>query len=111
MLFFYKHSFFIILQGLGSNGSGHLSVTLTPGIKYYVTVRAITGSGNILDSSSDGFTVDKTAPVARFAKLGLVSYPEENTVIYQQSKDGIELVVDSENNANLMLAGGSYPGL
>jgi len=44
------------------NGVALASLDLTPGTKYYVKVRAETGCGALLESSSDAFTVDLNPP-------------------------------------------------
>ncbi|XP_019642103.1 PREDICTED: uncharacterized protein LOC109483513 [Branchiostoma belcheri] len=49
-------------EGIGSEGHAQALLPLQPGQLYYTTVRAITGAGNVLESASDGFTVDVTPP-------------------------------------------------
>ncbi|XP_070573769.1 uncharacterized protein [Ptychodera flava] len=49
-------------EGISSSGAAQSLLSLASGRRYFATIRAITGAGNVLDSSSDGFTVDVTAP-------------------------------------------------
>ncbi|XP_070573761.1 uncharacterized protein [Ptychodera flava] len=49
-------------DGLGGSGKAQSLVPLDQSQRYYTTVRAYTGVGNVLDASSDGFTVDTTPP-------------------------------------------------
>ncbi|XP_070573717.1 uncharacterized protein [Ptychodera flava] len=49
-------------EGLGGSGKAQSLVPLDQSQRYYTTVRAYTGAGNVLDASSDGFTVDTTPP-------------------------------------------------
>ena len=46
---------------------------LVTGTRYYVTVRAVTGAGNLLESSSNGVMLDLTAPVAYFTQVTISS--------------------------------------
>ncbi|KAI8519526.1 hypothetical protein Bbelb_027830 [Branchiostoma belcheri] len=62
---------------------------------YYTTVRAITGAGNVLESASDGFTVDVTPPQVDFFGFGVTSDDDEeyafgpDVSLYQLSADYI----------------------
>lgn len=48
--------------GLTSSGYAQLNLPLKPERTYYTTVRGITNNGNVLETSSDGFTIDQTSP-------------------------------------------------
>jgi len=47
--------------GLSSSGYAQANMVLKPN-KYYTTVRGITNVGSVLESVSDGFTVDTSPP-------------------------------------------------
>lgn len=49
--------------GLTSSGYAQVNLELKANQTYYTTIRAVTNSGNVLQTSSDGFTVDQTPPV------------------------------------------------
>ncbi|XP_035698714.1 uncharacterized protein LOC118431579 [Branchiostoma floridae] len=67
------------MEGIGGEGHAQALLPLRPGQLYYTTVRAITGAGDILESSSDGFTVDVTPPQIDFLGFGVTSEDEEFT--------------------------------
>lgn len=52
----------IYFLGVTSAGFAHTTVQLKPNLTYYTTVRGITNDGNVLESVSDGFTVDWSPP-------------------------------------------------
>ncbi|XP_072034301.1 uncharacterized protein [Amphiura filiformis] len=58
------------ITGLPGNGKAQAHVGLGHGISYFSSVRAVTGSGEVLESSSDGFNVDQTPPDIRIQELG-----------------------------------------
>lgn len=49
--------------GISSSGYAQANLLLKPGTEYYSSVRAVTNAGNVLESVSDGFTVDRSPPV------------------------------------------------
>ena len=51
-----------ILAGLASSGYVQNNLPLEPNKTYFSTVRGVTNGGNVLKTSSDGFTVDQTPP-------------------------------------------------
>ncbi|XP_078573994.1 uncharacterized protein LOC144860567 isoform X3 [Branchiostoma floridae x Branchiostoma japonicum] len=67
------------MEGIGGEGHAQALLPLHPGQLYYTTVRAITGTGDVLESSSDGFTVDVTPPQVNFLGFGVTSEDEEFT--------------------------------
>ncbi|KAI8485273.1 hypothetical protein Bbelb_370200 [Branchiostoma belcheri] len=82
------------LEGIGGEGHAQSLLPLQPGQLYYTTVRAITGAGNVLESASDGFTVDVTPPHVDFLGFGVTSEDEEyafgpDVSLYQLSADYI----------------------
>ena len=58
---FYKYMY-TILAGLASSGYVQINVPLEPSKTYFSTVRGVTNGGNVLETSTDGFTVDQTPP-------------------------------------------------
>ncbi|XP_019624877.1 PREDICTED: uncharacterized protein LOC109470382 isoform X2 [Branchiostoma belcheri] len=82
------------VEGIGGEGHAQSLLPLQPGQLYYTTVRAITGAGNVLESASDGFTVDVTPPHVDFLGFGVTSEDEEyafgpDVSLYQLSADYI----------------------
>ncbi|XP_077992165.1 uncharacterized protein LOC144446291 [Glandiceps talaboti] len=81
-------------EGLSGSGKAQSLLPLEGGVTYFASVRAITGVGNVLDSTSDGFTVDVTSPVITIDSLGVIV---ENTTTsldvssshYQESVDSL----------------------
>ncbi|XP_078658229.1 uncharacterized protein LOC144903712 [Branchiostoma floridae x Branchiostoma belcheri] len=65
------------MEGISGEGHAQSLLPLQPGRPYYTTVRAITGAGNVLESASDGFTVDVTPPQVDFLGFGVTSDDEE----------------------------------
>ncbi|XP_052081235.1 uncharacterized protein LOC127719259 [Mytilus californianus] len=49
-------------DGLTSSGYAQVNVQLEPGNTYYSTIRGVTNAGNIIESVSDGITVDLLPP-------------------------------------------------
>ncbi|XP_078695732.1 uncharacterized protein LOC144924477 [Branchiostoma floridae x Branchiostoma belcheri] len=105
--------------GLSSHGQAQSLLPLTPGVQYYATVRAVTGSGNVLDFSTDGFTVDITPPVIQIDSVGVqignnsfqLDWERSH---YQKSADSISAnwgIIESEDAiACTWFCYGSYPG-
>ena len=65
-----KFVLYILFPGLGSSGHAQVPLDLTEGQEYYVTLRAITNDGNILQTTTDGFTVDITPPKVVIQRFG-----------------------------------------
>ena len=65
-------------------------VPLVSAVKYYSTVRAVTGAGNTLESSSNGITVDMTPPDAQFTHVGPEGIKKIREVVYQDDSDSID---------------------
>ncbi|XP_066275501.1 uncharacterized protein [Branchiostoma lanceolatum] len=105
--------------GLSSHGQAQSLLPLSPGVQYYATVRAITGAGNVLDFSTNGFTVDITPPVIQIDSVGVQI---ENNPIklawgrsqYQKSSDSItgswHIIESKDALAYTWFCYGSYPG-
>jgi len=51
-----------IFLGITSSGYAQANLELKSSVTYYTTVRAITNVGSVLESVSDGFTVDTSPP-------------------------------------------------
>ena len=72
-------------------------------MKYYTTVRAVTGAGNVLESASDGILVDVTAPVAEITSLGRKTLnrtdarTESTEVLYQKEADSFTMGWDVDD--------------
>ncbi|XP_071152144.1 uncharacterized protein, partial [Mytilus edulis] len=49
-------------DGISSSGYAQVNVPIKPGTTYYSTIRGITNAGNIIESVSDGITVDVLPP-------------------------------------------------
>ena len=61
--YFFLHMYMCtILTGLASSGYVQINLPLEPSKTYFSTVRGVTNGGNVLETSSDGFTVDQTPP-------------------------------------------------
>ena len=104
-----------IFIGLGGSGKIHEIVQLEQGQTYYATVRAITGDGSALDSSTDGFTIDSTSPQVSLSVLGPTADVDytDTPVVYRQTTE-VELqpgFVDTESGiSGVYLSVGSYKG-
>ena len=78
-------------------------------------MRAVTGDGSVLDSSTDGFTVDSTPPEASLSLLGATRETDltDLPVVYKQTT-GLELqpsLVDQESGiSKAWMSVGSYKG-
>nr|XP_006820036.1 PREDICTED: uncharacterized protein LOC102804939 [Saccoglossus kowalevskii] len=104
-------------DGIAGSGKAQSLLDLNHGMKYYVTVRAITGVGNVLEAVSNGFTVDATAPEVNIESVGTTTSTQDNTVsstFYQQSSDSLIAewtTVDMESDISYTeFCFGSYPG-
>jgi len=93
-------------------------VALSAGIKYYTTVRALTGAGSVLESVSDGFLVDVTPPVPVIKSTGGVALNltdrATTSTIYQKEVDSFTaawVVNDPESGvSDVWFRLGTYPG-
>ena len=104
------------LSGLGGEGKGQAVLPLSAAHKYYACVRAITGANNVLESATDGFTVDVTPARIAFTSVGAEDIGEEtpSSLIYQRedvsftahwtAEDGESGVVKTQIRL------GTYPG-
>ncbi|XP_033105583.1 uncharacterized protein LOC117107873 isoform X2 [Anneissia japonica] len=90
-------------MGTGLPGSGHAytTITLEHGVKYYVTVRSITGAGNVLEAVSDGVIVDQTPTEIHSLTFGL---PGENNTETLNSEVTIYSKTDDELLASWQMA-------
>ncbi|CAH1258771.1 JAG1 [Branchiostoma lanceolatum] len=106
--------------GYGLHGSGQAQalVPLQAGATYYATVRGVTGSGDVLETSSDGITVDRSPPVTQIVDIGCdVSNKSSGNVehCYQTSSDYLEGEWDTVDNESAVAYSaffyGTAPGL
>ncbi|GFR58918.1 protein jagged-2 [Elysia marginata] len=77
-------------SGIATRGVAHASLALVSGQTYYTTVRGITNDGTVLQSTSNGFTIDDTPPSVAFvsyAQETTLSNIAENEVLYRGQSD------------------------
>ena len=102
------------IAGISGNGKGQGQLQLTPGLKYYASVRAVTGAGQVLESSSDGFVVDTSPPTVTIVSVGAETV-NETTVFYQKEMDSYTAAWstgDTESGVDdVTLRLGTYPGM
>ncbi|XP_078585863.1 uncharacterized protein LOC144867674 [Branchiostoma floridae x Branchiostoma japonicum] len=102
------------MEGIGGEGHAQALLPLRPGQLYYTTVRAITGAGNVLESASDGFTVDVTAPEVDFGGYDEYALGSDHVSRYQFSADYITTEWDyREDESDVVFASfayGTFPG-
>ena len=88
--------------------------SLVPGVKYYVTVRAVTGAGGILESTSDGVTPDITKPSALFEDIQGVMTSQLSGPVYVRHMDHFiaswTTVEDESRVVATRVCLGSFPG-
>ena len=90
-------------------------------MKYYTTVRAVTGAGHVLESAADGTLVDVTAPAAEITSVGgkTLNRTDARTVstvvLYQKEADSYTVgwdVDDRESGVSgVWFRVGTYPGM
>ncbi|KAK6192291.1 hypothetical protein SNE40_003784 [Patella caerulea] len=97
----------------GTSGYGQAVVELESGKTYYTTVRGITNNGHVLESVSDGFTVDISPPVIKVNSISGVMEAEEGDNIYQSEVDSIDIkwTIDDPQSGiyNMYYTVGTYP--
>ena len=88
---------------LGSEGHAQFLLAIAPESKCYVTIRALTGRGNALDSSTNGVTVDRTPPDVEVISFGLPATEMNSSIVYQRDGESVsgEWLVD-EPDSQLM---------
>ena len=83
--------------------------------KYFATIRAITGAGNLLESCSNGMTIDTSPPEAQFDEVGSDDAVYIGDVIYQKQTDNLAAswnVTDTESGVTQTSVWPSkYPGI
>ena len=62
--------YILCLTGLAGLGKAQSPLPLQHGVTYYSTVRAITNGDNVLETVSNGFTVDVTPPNINITDFG-----------------------------------------
>ena len=90
-------------------------LTLSSQTTYFTTIRAKTGAGDILESSSNGITVDTSPPEAQFTKVGETMTTNNNpeSIVYQREPETMTAswnVSDQESTVSVVLWLSSYPG-
>ncbi|XP_071123199.1 uncharacterized protein [Mytilus edulis] len=104
-------------DGVTSAGFAHTTVQLKPNLTYYTTVRGITNVGNVLESVSDGFTVDWSPPTVVMDRLTDKTSSEKNiaagSTMYQKTQDTLSAMWhynDTESNVKrAWFSVGTYP--
>ena len=105
------------VAGIGGSGKGQSQLVLSPGESYYTSVRAVTGAGGILESTSDGFVVDVTAPSVVVTSVAATTFnttDSQAAVLYQKEPESYTAawqVNDQESGmADVRFHLGTYPG-
>ncbi|XP_038050876.1 uncharacterized protein LOC119724026 [Patiria miniata] len=107
------------VSGLAGNGKAQSPLPLQHGVTYYSTLRAITNADNVLESTSNGFTVDITPPEIMIADLGLYDVITDLSFdggvnLYQSNSDSIDAMWDATEEESDIMASyfymGQYPG-
>ncbi|VDI71255.1 Hypothetical predicted protein, partial [Mytilus galloprovincialis] len=81
-------------DGISSSGYAQVNAQLEPGKTYYSTIRGITNAGNIIESVSDGTTVDVLPPkiildsIWAEDKAGMIGRTTFGSIIIDTSKPG-----------------------
>ena len=101
--------------GIGHEGKGQSILPLKHNIKYYTNIRAITGSGSILSSTSSGFLVDTTEPIVEIISVGSDPVNMSNgDVVYQRDTEvyfaSWAVTEDESDVSAVTLQSGTYPG-
>ena len=104
-----------VSEGVGRGGFGQTIVPLVHGLRYFASVRAVTGAGNVLDSGSSGVTLDLTPPEVYVTGIGIISGNDTEHIdaIYQTSESmSASWKVEEEESdvAASTFYVGSYPG-
>ena len=104
-------------SGIGGSGKGHGQLALLDSMKYYISVRALTGAGSVLESSSDGVVVDVTPPAVVIRSVGTVPLNSSGgaSVVYRGDTDWVTATwytSDPQSGVgDMWLHQGTYPGM
>ena len=105
------------VAGIVGSGKGQSQLVLSAGESYYTSVRAVTGAGGILESTSDGFVVDVTAPSVVVTSVAATTFnttDSQAVVLYQKESESYTAawqVNDQESGiADVWFHLGTYPG-
>ena len=102
-----------VCAGISGSGKGQSQLTLSAGVQYYTSVRAVTGAGHVLESTSDGFMVDSTPPQIAVTSVGAEA-ANTTRVLYQRETDlyraGWSVDDPSSGVAGVWLRLGTYRG-
>ena len=111
----------MFLSGVGGSGKCHSQMALAAGVTYYTTVRALTGAGNVLEATSDGFEVDVTPPTVSISSVAdtqtnasAVEHTHPLSVLYQDYPYSLTAswdVKDTDSGTrDVWFRIGTYPG-
>ncbi|XP_078310170.1 uncharacterized protein LOC144618303 [Crassostrea virginica] len=78
--------------GLASSGYVQVNLPLEPSKTYFSTVRGVTNGGNLLETSSDGFTVEQTPPTEHIDSTVLVTWLGKPDIISVWAENSVGLV-------------------
>ncbi|XP_033637723.1 uncharacterized protein LOC117298529 [Asterias rubens] len=96
------------IPGLAGLGKAQSPLPLQHGVTYYSTVRAITNGDNVLETVSNGFTVDVTPPninITDFGQYGTtVDLGFGGVKLYQSFVDSIDAMWDVEDSESNLIA-------
>ncbi|XP_022100316.1 uncharacterized protein LOC110984425 [Acanthaster planci] len=107
------------IRGLAGRGKAQSPLPLQHGVTYYSTLRAITNGDNVLEATSNGFTVDITPPEIVITGLGQydarVNLSLDGGVnLYQSNTDSVDAMWDVQDGESDVTATyfymGQYPG-
>ncbi|XP_038062441.1 uncharacterized protein LOC119732930 [Patiria miniata] len=107
------------VHGLAGKGKAQSPLPLQHGVSYYSTLRAITNADNVLESTSNGFTVDITPPEIMITDLGQYDASVDLSLdgglhLYQSNTDSIDAMWGvNEGESDIMttyFSMGRYPG-
>ena len=99
----------------GQHGAGQAQLTLSPGRKYVIGVRAVTSSGRFIEAESNGFSVDASPPAINIVSVGAhVTNGSAEAPLYQAdnaSYTATWVVSDPESGiSDVWYYVGTYPG-
>lgn len=94
---------------------GQVIIPLTHSKHYYANIRAVTGAGNILDSGSNGFTLDLSSPEIHLGTIMGIDLNETATNVIYQTSDSMSAswkITEEESEVKTStLFLGDYPGI
>lgn len=76
--------------GLTSSGYAQANLPLKPNTTYFTTLRGVTNDGNVLQTSSDGFTIDQSAPIIAIDRSDYQFYLKKMRYFYFKDQKCID---------------------